>query len=96
MAKGWHKEDIKAAIRKKGVTLLDLDALNGFPPSTCANALLRPSFSAELAIAEFLGVSPRQIWPARYTDEGTYKHPRSEAHHTRRAILGALQKDAAA
>ncbi|WP_148213403.1 helix-turn-helix domain-containing protein [Rhodospirillum centenum] len=33
--KGWHKEDIKAAIRKRGTTVTDLALSNGLGSSTC-------------------------------------------------------------
>ena len=70
----WHPEDIKAAIRKKGVSLTELSLLNGLPDHACRTALYRPYFEAELAIAEFLTLSPRQIWPSRFDTEGTRRH----------------------
>ncbi len=70
----WHPEDIKAAIRKKGVSLSELSLLNGLPDHACRTALYRPYFEAELAIAEFLSLSPRQIWPSRFDAEGTRRH----------------------
>lgn len=82
--KGWHREDIKAAIRKRGTSLERLSEANGLDKRSCSLALLRPSFAAELAIAEFLGVSPRQIWPHRYDANGTYRHPKSQKYHTRK------------
>ena len=96
MPKGWHKEDIKAAIRKQGVTLLDVDRANGLPDGTCYNALNRPNFGAELAMAEFLGRSPRELWPSRYELDGTYRHPKSQAHHSLRQSGGERQNGAAA
>ncbi|WP_373565595.1 helix-turn-helix domain-containing protein, partial [Staphylococcus aureus] len=41
-ANGWHKEDIKAAIRKRGITMNELARERGLPPSTVRNALARP------------------------------------------------------
>lgn len=83
-SQGWHREDIKAAIRKRGTSLEKLSEANGLDRRACSLALLRPHFAAEMVIAEFLGVSPRQIWPQRYDGDGTYRHPKSRTYHTRR------------
>lgn len=72
--KGWHPEDIKAAVRKQGVTLTRLARDNGLPEHACRAALYRPHFRAELVIAEFLGLSPRQIWPGRFLPDGARAH----------------------
>ena len=64
--KGWHSEDIKAAVRKTGVTLSDLALAAGLTESACRVALKRPHWDAEMAIAERIGVSPRELWPQRY------------------------------
>jgi Ner family transcriptional regulator len=92
MPKAWHKEDIKAAVRKRGKTLIELSKASGHPAGTCSIALFRPHFAGELVIAEFLGVSPREIWPQRYDADGSYLHPKSEAHHTRRLPPEECQK----
>lgn len=91
-AAGWHREDIKAAVRKRGVCLEGLSKSAGLELRACSSALLRPHFAAELVIAEFLGVSPRQLWPHRYDADGTYRHPKSRAHHTEKSRRGARQK----
>jgi len=94
--KGWHREEIKAAIRMRGISLEALSEANGLDKRACSLALLRPYFAAELVIAEFLGVSPRQIWPHRYDADGTYRHPRSKTHYTRRGGGGKRQNGEAA
>lgn len=70
-----HPEDIKAAVRKTGTTLTALALQAGLPEHACRRALRQPYFMAERAIAEHLGLSPRQIWPQRYRADGTTKHP---------------------
>lgn len=67
----WHKEDIKAAIRKRGVTLEDLALANGYARSTVRATLIQPSPNVQALIAEFLGVTPQEIWPSRYEADGT-------------------------
>lgn len=89
---GWHKEDIKAAIRKRDITLEKLSTDNGLHFKACTMALFRPNYAAEVVIAEFLGVSPRQIWPQRYDGGGAYRHPRSRNNYNRRACGGERQK----
>lgn len=95
-AKGWHREDIKAAIRKRGICLEQLSISNGLDPRACSLALIRPHFAAELVIAEFLGLSPRQIWPNRYDDDGAYRHQKSRTHHIRRTASRNAQEGIAA
>lgn len=67
----WHPEDIKAAIRKKGATLVDIAADAGVSKQTVSAAIeRRASERVDLKIAEFLGVKPHQIWPSRYNAKG--------------------------
>lgn len=73
---GWHKEDIKAAIRKRGITMNALAKQCGLPSSTIRNALVRPVFSGELAIAGFLGIPAHELWPDRWTADGRRIRPR--------------------
>ncbi|PVX80019.1 helix-turn-helix domain-containing protein [Paraburkholderia unamae] len=74
--RGWHKEDIKAAIRKRGITMNALALKCALPASTVRNALVRPVFSGEVAIAEFLQVPPHELWPDRWTADGRRIRPR--------------------
>jgi len=94
--KGWHREEIKAAIRMRGKTLEQLSEDNGLDKRSCSVALIRPYWAAEMVIAEFLGVSPRQLWPQRYDPDLTYRHPKSKNHHTRRAGLRNVEEGVAA
>jgi Ner family transcriptional regulator len=68
---GWHPEDVKAAIRKRGITLTELALRNGFSESYLRNALIRPARDGELIISRFLRVKPEVIWPDRYDADGT-------------------------
>jgi len=58
-----HKEDIKAAIHKKGSTLAAISIEAGLSDAACANALTRPVPRANHAIAQFLNISPHDLWP---------------------------------
>ncbi|HTQ14047.1 MAG TPA: helix-turn-helix domain-containing protein [Rhizomicrobium sp.] len=63
---GWHAEDVKAAIRKKGTTLTELAAEYGYSESYLRGTLIRRRVHGEQIIATFLGVAPADIWPDRY------------------------------
>ena len=75
-AKGWHKEDIKAAIRKRGQTLSGLSIAYNLPEATVRNALARPLLSGEQVISAFLGVPLHKLWPERWTSNGQRIRPR--------------------
>jgi Ner family transcriptional regulator len=67
---GWHAEDVKAAIRKKGLTLSALSKKHQYSESYLRGTLIRPRPRGEEIIARFLGVSPAEIWPDRYRAGG--------------------------
>lgn len=68
--RGWHREDIKAAIRKRGTTVTKLAQDNGLSDSACRVALIRPSPAGERVISSFLGVPLQVLWPDRYDPYG--------------------------
>lgn len=71
----WHPEDIKAAVRKRGSTLSAIARSAGMTPSALGLALVLPRAEAERAIAAFLKVHPKSIWPSRYHRDGARKRP---------------------
>lgn len=77
MPSDWHKEDIKAAVRKRGITLRELSLRAGFCDAATRQALKKSWPDAEKAIADFLGVTPQTIWPSRYDANGV---PRRGLH----------------
>lgn len=68
--RGWHREDIKAAVRKRGTTMTKLATDHGLSDSACRIALIRPAPSGESVIASFLGVPLQVLWPDRYDPYG--------------------------
>lgn len=68
--KDWHPEDIKAAVRKTGISLDALSRASDLPDHSCRRALYEPAMAGEEAIAARLGVPARQIWPSRFDSEG--------------------------
>lgn len=83
----WHPEDVKAALRKRGVTLTALSLRHGWSRTTAAVVLRRPAASVQAAIAAVIGKPPQAIWPSRYNADGT---PRRR--NQRRVDLPAAQR----
>lgn len=70
MAKDWHREDIKAAIRKTGTSLQDLALANKLSRKAVSVTLLQPWPRVEAIVAKRLGLQPQEIWPSRYGPDG--------------------------
>lgn len=80
----WHKEDIKAAVRKSGTTMKGLSLRAGYRSvDACSQALHRPYPKVERIIAAAIGVPPETIWPSRY--QGKYS-PASNASKVNQAL----------
>lgn len=87
----WHREQIKAAIRMRGVTLSKLATDKGMHESACRQALSRPSPAGEAIISEFLNVSLSELWPDRYAPNGrryVNRHVRVENRHDNASVHG--------
>lgn len=68
----WHPEDIKAAIRKRGITVTDLARRHGVSKQALSLAMqARVSGNCERIIAAALGLDPSSIWPSRYHADGS-------------------------
>lgn len=66
----WHPEDIKAAIRKTGVSLTALSRANGLSESAVRRTLIRPWPRVQAIIAQHLGLPASTLWPSRYDARG--------------------------
>ena len=93
--KGWHPEDIRAEVRKKGGTLTNLALSNGLSESACRVALTRRGFFAEQIIARFIDVPAKTLWPDRYDRDGNPLHPYVRVKPSRDFLAGHGQKTAA-
>ena len=70
----WHPADIKAALHKRGITLAAIAAAHGLNSSTTLSAALVRSYPLnEKRIADALGLHPKDIWPSRYNEDGSFK-----------------------
>lgn len=62
----WHRADIVAELRKRGLSLRKLSVNAGLGRDTLKNALDRNWPKGEQIIADALNVPPSKIWPSRY------------------------------
>lgn len=86
--RGLHPEDIKAEVRKTGLSLSDLDRRHELPEGACRKALRYPNLRAEEAILAHLGWDAHATWPARYNPDGSSRIRRRH-HHGQQPIAGA-------
>lgn len=64
--RNWHREDIKAAVRKTDISLSALAVSKGLPEHACRAALTGRSVEGEKAIAERINVPVWELWPGRW------------------------------
>lgn len=69
--KGWHREDIKAALRKRYGSLSALAKSWGFNRLAISHALQTPKDRKRMAkrVAAALDVSPHELWPSIFEPE---------------------------
>lgn len=85
---GWHREDIKAELRKRLGPITVLSRAWGYSQAGITNTLLRPDYSPaiEQRIADALGQPPHALWPDRWTPEGVARPRSINATHPSVAI----------
>jgi Ner family transcriptional regulator len=66
MRPDWHPEDVKAEIRKTGVSMAQLSIGAGYCSAAVARCLGRPWPKVEALVAKHLKREPWDIWPSRY------------------------------
>jgi Ner family transcriptional regulator len=82
---GWHREDIKAALRKRHGSIANLAACWGVDASTISTVLRRPGSSRiEKLIADAIGQAPHKLWPHRWTPDGVPLSARTSTVATRK------------
>lgn len=89
-SRGWHREDIKAELRKRGSSLADISTGAGLERKTGAKSLDVPCPTANRAIAAFLRVPLHELWPDWFDQNGNRIPSRS--HRTRSASRHKSQK----
>ena len=94
-----HPEDIKAMIRKRGITLEALSEQLGYSRVAVGITLRRPWPSVQAGIAAFLNLDPVAIWPSRYEADGRPRRGRlrrADRKPSRQAEARLRQKHQAA
>lgn len=81
-SRDWHREDVKAAVRKRGTTIAALAGLHGLKPQALLRTLVVPREAGERIISEFIGVPPQRIWPSRYHKDGRRKRPQPRENYS--------------
>lgn len=86
MSKGWHPQDIIAAVRKRGSSLRALSLRNGFAQDTLYKALRQRFPNAHTVIADFLELSRHELWPEWYRRDDTPRfRQRADLHRSEAA-----------
>lgn len=91
----WSPEKIRYELNTRGWTFASVARAYGLSDNSVRQAARRPHFEAELAIAECLGLSPRQIWPSRYRTDGARHQPQPSRNYTDYPRFAASQKRSA-
>ena len=73
--------DIKYRLAKKGITFVDLDRRYGLSRGICRIAVSSPHAKGEQAIADALGVHPKDIFPNRYDEYGNRLRPQPKEEY---------------
>lgn len=92
-----NPKEILFLLNSKGWTFADVDRVFGLLNGIARNAARRPHFDGEMAIAEALSLSPRQIWPSRFNAKtGERLRPQPAENYTTRPQWRSSQKRCAA
>lgn len=68
--RNMHPEDVKAAVRKTGISLSSLGPRHGLAESTIRAAIVRPVPRGNRVIAKHLGRTVHEIWPEWFDEQG--------------------------
>lgn len=84
-------------LNQKGLTFAHIDRAQGFRAGISCLTCRRPCAAAEQAIADALGLDPREIWPSRFDPRtGARLSPQPMQNYRDRYRLGTSQKAKAA
>ncbi len=85
--------EILYRLRELRTSYAEIDRTYGLAKDTAVNTARRPHPDGELALAEVLGLSPRQIWPSRYdASPGMRLSPQPLENYRTQPILAQRQK----
>lgn len=96
MSKNQHPEDVKAAVRKTGLSLSELARRNGFSTSSARKCLYFPVPTANRAIADHLGIPVQDIWPEWFDKDGNRRIGQLRSDSNTAPVSAHRQKRSAA
>lgn len=96
MARNTHPEDVKAMVRKTGVTLAELARRNGLSTSAVRKSIHRATPSGNRVIAAYLGRKLNELWPEWFDGNGDRLPSKTVRKHSRPERAGQGQKRKAA
>ena len=80
----WDVHAIRAEIKRRGYTFVELSRKYGLAVSAIRTALVMPYPKADRVISAFLGVPLHNLWPDRYDRDGnrlpSQSKPNKSAH----------------
>ncbi len=91
--KGFHREDIKAMVRKRGSTLRRISLEAGLYKEAASFCLVNPLIRANRAVSEFLQIPLHVLWPEWFDAQGRrIRRSRRSSRHSRAHLNGSHEK----
>lgn len=88
----WPSHLILYHLYENGTSYARLSRLNGYCETAAILVNHRPWPKMEGIIAKAIGVTPQEIWPSRYNEDGT---PKRGAHTKQQRLLRARDRNMA-
>lgn len=82
----WHREDIKAEVRKRGSSLFALARAHSLDPNTMTRSLRERFPTYHGVISRFLGVPAQELWPHWYAPDGRLRGKTRPDARSRRVL----------
>lgn len=79
VSKDWSSHYIVFRLRERGTSMRRLSRLNHYCANAASIAIKTPWPKMQQLIAQAIGVTPQEIWPSRYHEDGGPRGPRRRA-----------------
>lgn len=93
-AEDWSPAFVVYRLRDAGLTLRALAERHNYHASAIGKALTKPWPAVEAIVAAALGVTPAEIWPSRYDEDGRPRQGRTQSNRRHRAGNTTLRRAA--
>ncbi|MBI1214516.1 MAG: hypothetical protein GC185_01695 [Alphaproteobacteria bacterium] len=88
-----HKEDIKAAVHKRGESFYSLCRKAGLSKNAIAVSFHKPVPAAHQVLSKFLDIPVQKIWPQWYDANGKRIPSRSTSKHSAKRMTAYSKKN---